>query len=85
MVRQIQPGRDGASGSWGGRAPFADQATHKQMIAGLMIMGVGLALVLGRVGIVETRGAWHLWPLFLVAFGIRTVWTAVMVPARRLE
>jgi hypothetical protein len=103
------------------------------MVAGLMLMGVGTALVLARFGVLETRSAWlqvwpllliglgvgrllaprtdeprrgwgplligvwlllnelHVWragdswPLFLVAFGIRIVWTAMMVPARRLE
>jgi hypothetical protein len=39
------------------------------MIAGLMIMGVGMALGLGRVGILEPRSAWHLWPLLLIGLG----------------
>ncbi|MEP7304148.1 MAG: hypothetical protein ABJA98_01395 [Acidobacteriota bacterium] len=75
MVTEIQPARDGASESWGGRAPFAEQTAHGQMIAGLMIMGVGMALVLGRFGIVETRGVWHLWPLLLIGLGLGNLMT----------
>jgi hypothetical protein len=128
-----QPAGHGASGSWDRRAPFGDQSAPVRMIAGLMLMGVGTALVLARFGVLETRSAWlevwpllliglgigkllaprtgerrngwgallvgvwlllselHIWrasdswPLFLVAFGIKIVWTAMMVPSRRLE
>jgi len=70
-MTEIQPERDGGSGSWGGRAPFTDQTTHRQMVLGLMIMGAGLVLVLGRVGVLETRSLWmHLWPLLLIGLGL---------------
>jgi hypothetical protein len=120
--------------SWGRRIRIDDQSAPTRMIAGLMIMAVGIVLALGRLGILRvdddvwphlwpllliafglgklltlrpdgTRrggallliGVWLLlneldiwrasdsWPLFLVAFGIRIVWNAVMVPARRPE
>ena len=71
MTTEIQPARDGGSGSWGSRAPFADQTIHTQMALGLMIMGAGLVLVLGQVGVLATRSRWvHLWPLLLIGLGL---------------
>lgn len=70
MATEIQPASDNACGSWEGRAPLGDQTAHKQMITGLLIMGVGIALLLGRLGILEVRGLWDLWPLLLIGLGL---------------
>jgi hypothetical protein len=45
------------------------------MITGLLIMAVGIGLVLGRIGILETRSAWQLWPLLLIGLGLRSLLT----------
>ncbi len=51
MVTEIQPERDRYQPSWRGGADPHSAPT--QMVVGLLIMGVGLVLVLGRLGILE--------------------------------
>jgi hypothetical protein len=56
--------------SW--RGGSADRSAPTQMVAGLMIMGVGIAVMLGRFGILKMDdGVWpHLWPLVLIGLGL---------------
>ena len=71
MVTDIQPAPDAGGQPGSGARRFENQSAPEQMIAGLMIMGVGVALLLTRFGIIEMRIAWpHLWPLLLIGAGL---------------
>jgi hypothetical protein len=61
--------------AWARRGAFGDQSLATQMIAGLMIIGVGIVLALGRFGIVEAGGVWRLWPLLLIVLGLGKLFT----------
>jgi hypothetical protein len=66
----------GPDESWGRRTGLDHRSAPTQMIAGLMIMGVGVVLVLGHFGVVETEGVWpRLWPLLLVTAGLGKLFT----------
>ena len=43
---------------------------RKQVMWGLVLIGVGLVIFLDQMGYVEARGLWHYAPLVLVDFGI---------------
>ena len=131
MVTEMRPGLEARDEPPWRRDGFVTRSAQNQMVAGLLIMAVGMALLLGRIGILQPQGLWrhfwpllfislglgklltprpdgrrhgggwlligvwlllselHIWrateswPLFLVAFGIKLVWDAVMVSARR--
>ncbi len=43
---------------------------RKQVMWGLVLIGVGLVIFLDQMGYVEARNLWHYAPLVLVVFGI---------------
>jgi len=47
----------------------ADRPAAHQMVTGLVIMGIGVALLLGRIGLFYVN-VWRLWPLLLVGLGL---------------
>jgi hypothetical protein len=47
---------------------------RRQLVWGLLLVGLGVAVFLDQMGIVETENLWHYWPLVLVVIGInRTI------------
>ena len=43
---------------------------RKQMMWGLVLIGVGLIFLLDRMDILDASSVWHYWPLLLVVVGI---------------
>ena len=43
---------------------------RRQLLWGLVLIGVGITFFLGQMDIVDVRGLWHYWPLLLVVSGI---------------
>jgi hypothetical protein len=47
---------------------------RRQLVWGLLLVAIGVAIFLDQMGIVETENWWHYWPLVLVVIGInRTI------------
>ena len=44
--------------------------TRKQMMWGLVLIGLGLIFLLDRMDILDASSVWHYWPLLLVVVGI---------------
>lgn len=51
---------------------FQAQAYHrrKQCLWGLLLIGFGALVLMGRTNLLEVAELWHYWPAFLVVFGI---------------
>lgn len=42
---------------------------RRQIMIGLLLVGVGTLFFLDRINVLEVDQVWHYWPLLLVAFG----------------
>ncbi|UUZ49363.1 DUF5668 domain-containing protein [Massilia sp. B-10] len=43
---------------------------RRQLLWGLVLIGVGVTIFLDQMDIIEVEGLWHYWPLLLVISGI---------------
>ena len=45
-------------------------AWRKQLMWGVVLVGVGVTVLLDQMELIDVQGVWHYWPLLMVVFGI---------------
>jgi len=76
VVAETGPGHDDRHEAWRSRGLWVHESAATQMVIGLMIMGLGTFLALGRFGLVDVAGMWrHIWPVVFIGLGVSTLLT----------
>ena len=57
--------------------PTGVRANAPHLVIGLCVMGLGVALVLDRLGIIAAEQVLRLWPVGLILFGASIMWQAI--------